>query len=383
MHIVKDGAFHGYLSALVAKEAYPAPIARPLTWLPHAVNPSGSSQVWAIDSKLGPLEGGLIHLGFNRPEMFHVLIHDRAGFPQASVVTIARDFDIPALHGAIHPLDGFLYVSGFQITAWGTTAQQAAGIARLRFTGAASPLPLEVAAMDQGILLRFETPLDPESALDLPHYSIERWDYRRTPKYGSAHYKPDGSLGQEWLRPSSAYLSEDKRAVFIGIPGMAPVMQVRLGWTLRSADGSPLEEQAHFTPHALVAFEPTSEGFPPLEVDLEPNATDLPATGPAPTEAEGERLYRLMGCMACHDSGETDQPKVGPSWKGLYGSQRQLVRPKATVKVDEAYLRESIIDPAAKLVKGYEKREAGMPIYAGVLTDTQIDSLILFIKSLK
>ena len=39
--------------------------------------------------------------------------------------------------------------------------------------------------------------------------------------------------------------------------------------------------------------------------------------------------------------------------------------------------------PSAKIVKGYEKVEAGMPIYQGVLTDAQIDSIILFIKTLK
>ena len=50
---------------------------------------------------------------------------------------------------------------------------------------------------------------------------------------------------------------------------------------------------------------------------------------------------------------------------------------------DEAYLRESILEPSAKIVSGYEKGEAGMPSYAGVLTDPQIESIILFIKSLK
>lgn len=53
------------------------------------------------------------------------------------------------------------------------------------------------------------------------------------------------------------------------------------------------------------------------------------------------------------------------------------------MNVDDAYLRESILTPAAKVVKGFEKVEAGMPPYAGVLTDAQIDSVILFIKSLK
>jgi hypothetical protein len=50
---------------------------------------------------------------------------------------------------------------------------------------------------------------------------------------------------------------------------------------------------------------------------------------------------------------------------------------------DEAYLRESILEPAVKIVKGFERGEYGMPSYAGVLTDQQIDSLILFIKTLQ
>ena len=47
---------------------------------------------------------------------------------------------------------------------------------------------------------------------------------------------------------------------------------------------------------------------------------------------------------------------------------------------DDAYLRESILNPGAKVVAGYE---AGMPSFAGVLTDAQIDSVILYIKSLR
>ena len=56
---------------------------------------------------------------------------------------------------------------------------------------------------------------------------------------------------------------------------------------------------------------------------------------------------------------------------------------RAPVIADEAYLRESILEPAAKIVSGYERGESGMPSYAGVLTDAQIESIILFIKSLK
>jgi hypothetical protein len=53
------------------------------------------------------------------------------------------------------------------------------------------------------------------------------------------------------------------------------------------------------------------------------------------------------------------------------------------VTADDTYIRESILIPSAKIVKGYEKVEAGMPVYSGVLSEAQIQSIILFIKTLK
>ena len=50
---------------------------------------------------------------------------------------------------------------------------------------------------------------------------------------------------------------------------------------------------------------------------------------------------------------------------------------------DEAYLRESIQDPPAKVVLGFEKGDIGMPSYEGVLTPAQIDALIAYLKSLQ
>ena len=53
------------------------------------------------------------------------------------------------------------------------------------------------------------------------------------------------------------------------------------------------------------------------------------------------------------------------------------------IVVDEAYLRESILQPTAKIAAGFEKGEYAMPSYAGVLSEAQVESLILFIKTLR
>ena len=54
-----------------------------------------------------------------------------------------------------------------------------------------------------------------------------------------------------------------------------------------------------------------------------------------------------------------------------------------TVVADEAYIRESILEPSKKKAKAYLKLETGMPIYGGVLSDSQIESIILYMKTLK
>ena len=379
VHVIQDGAYYGFIPLTLPKEKYPAPIADPVTWIPHAISASAASQVWLSGAKMGPLNDALIQIDYYRPELLVVLFNRRTPRLQAAVVSLTRNFDFAPLEGAVNPADGQLYVTGFQI--WGTEARDISGLARYRYTGAPSIVPREVAALDQGVLLRFDVALDARSAIDPANYSAERWNYVRTANYGSPHFKLDGTEGQDAMTPSSAYLSRDGKAVFVGIPGMQPIMQMRLGWTLKTRTGAALSQNAYFTPAALTRFDPAAEGFDPLNVDLTPRARGPAAATPISVE-EGQRLATLMGCAGCHSADGMTLGKVGPTWKGLFGSERQFVdgtRAMAT----EAYLRQSIREPAAKVVKGFDKSDTGMPSYAGVLTDTQIEALILYIKSLK
>ena len=77
LHIVRDRQFYGFLSDKLPREVYPAPIADPLTWIPHAVNASALSQVWLFGARMGPLNDGLVYIGFNKPELFRVLLNNR------------------------------------------------------------------------------------------------------------------------------------------------------------------------------------------------------------------------------------------------------------------------------------------------------------------
>lgn len=327
---------------------------------------------------MGSLNDALIHIGYHRPEIFLVQLNSRAATLQAAVVSLTTDLEFAPLSGAVNPADGQLYVAGFQI--WGSTAKRTSGLARVRYTGAVSTLPREVVPMAQGILLRFDVALNPQAATNAANYSVERWNYRRTANYGSPHFKLDGTPGQEWMTPSSAYLSRDAKSVFIGIPDMKPVMQMRLGWALVTREGASFEQNAYFTPRELTPFDAVAEGFAGVTIDLTPRIRP-PAATPVTVE-EGRKLSGLMGCAACHSLDMTTEGKVGPTWKGLFGMQRNFKNGEPAV-ADEAYLRESILEPTAKVVAGFEKNDTGMPSYAGVLTDAQIQALVLYIKTLQ
>ncbi len=78
LHIVRDRQFYGFLSDKLPREVYPAPIADPITWIPHAANASAMSQVWLFGARMGPLNDALVHIGFNNPEVFRVLLNERS-----------------------------------------------------------------------------------------------------------------------------------------------------------------------------------------------------------------------------------------------------------------------------------------------------------------
>jgi mono/diheme cytochrome c family protein len=379
LHLIGGEQFYGFISLLLPKEQYPAPIAEPLTWIPHPVNPSGASQVWLTGARMGPLNDALIHLGYYRPEIFVVRMNDRGARAHAAVMSLTRDLAFPPLNGAVNPVDGQLYVIGFQI--WGTEARQISGLARVRYTGQPFTMPREIVPMKQGVFLRFDVALDSATATNLANFSAERWNYRRTPAYGSPHFKLDGSKGQEAMTPSSAYISADGRSVFVGLPDMRPVMQMRLGWTLGARDGAPASHNAYFTVTELPEFDAVKEGFAPLNVDLTPRPALARADTPI-TAAEGRRVSELMGCVACHSTDGTTLGKVGPTWKGLFRRERMFADGSKAL-ADEAYLRESIREPAARVVAGFDKSDTGMPSYEGVITDAQIEALVEYLKTVE
>lgn len=113
-----------------------------------------------------------------------------------------------------------------------------------------------------------------------------------------------------------------------------------------------------------------------LELQVAENADS--GTGSASLVEQGEKLARTRACTSCH--GATDRPGLGPSYSGLFGSEVELADGSKVI-ADENYIRESIENPQAKVVKGYEN--VLMPPYPGQLSELELNALIAYIKSLK
>ena len=90
---------------------------------------------------------------------------------------------------------------------------------------------------------------------------------------------------------------------------------------------------------------------------------------------QGEKLFADLFCITCHAAGSGQR---GPVLTGLFGAQVQLAT-GARVKADEEYIRESILNPSAKVVAGFAPI---MPTFQGQVSEEQVLALTEYIKSL-
>jgi len=98
--------------------------------------------------------------------------------------------------------------------------------------------------------------------------------------------------------------------------------------------------------------------------------------GALPAVASGEQLFVAKSCNTCH---RPDSAARAPILNGLFGSQVTLQDgTKATVNED--YVRESILNPAAKIVQGYQPV---MPTFKGQVTEEELIQLVNYVKTLK
>lgn len=95
----------------------------------------------------------------------------------------------------------------------------------------------------------------------------------------------------------------------------------------------------------------------------------------APLQETGRELFSSLGCSTCHRS---DVQGRGPNLAGIY-NKPVLLEDGRTVTADDDYLRESILNPTAKIVNGFKPV---MPTFQGIVNEDQLNALIAYVKSL-
>ena len=271
---IKPGGFYGVVD-LAHRATPPTDHDRPLCWFPKEVDNSSGGQVWVTSDKFGPWKDRLLHLSYGKCSLYGVLpqVVTFNGQPQmqGGVVRFNVDFASGAMRARFNPQDGQLYVTGLR--GWQTTATQNGCFQRVRYTGAATRMPLSLAATKKGIKLDFTCEVDAMAAADAGNWNIEVWNYIWSSAYGSPDISTlettvvatepgkDGKLQfskaqmserkHDPLTVKSATVSADRRSVFLEIPDLRPAMQMQLKYEIKAADGVELRGQVINTIHAL------------------------------------------------------------------------------------------------------------------------------------
>ncbi len=130
----------------------------------------------------------------------------------------------------------------------------------------------------------------------------------------------------------------------------------------------------HFSMRAMI------KAVPPAEFDqwLSGDASGGGVEKVLSLADKGRKVYANYACLGCHTV--DGKSGTGPTFKGLWG-RTESIQGGGKVTVDENYLRESILNPNAKIVAGFPAGQ--MPAFAGILKDDDVTAVIEFIKTLK
>lgn len=99
------------------------------------------------------------------------------------------------------------------------------------------------------------------------------------------------------------------------------------------------------------------------------------ASGQTPVEMGKDLFENKLGCASCHEGGPGQR---GAHLENIYGTDVKLVG-GGTVKADDDYIRNSILNPSSQVVEGFQPI---MPTFKGQVTEEQLNALVAYVKSL-
>ena len=223
---------------------------QPICWLPMSMDNSSGGQVWVTSDQWGPLQGHLLFMSYGKGTLFEALMEEVDGTVQAGMVRFPFKFPTGIMRGRMNPKDGQVYVCGLR--GWQTDGTKDGGFYRVRYAGKPVHMPTALHVKNDGIEIGFDQPIDETSARDLGNYSVEQWNYVYSGNYGSPDVSPDDpkKKGHDKVEVKSAQLAADRKTLFLAMP-VRPVMQMKIKFSLKAADGTPMHEEIYNTIHKV------------------------------------------------------------------------------------------------------------------------------------
>ncbi|TWT93755.1 DUF6797 domain-containing protein [Stieleria varia] len=227
----------------------PTTFDRPMIWMPQEFDNSCGGQLWVDDPRWGPLSGRLLHTSFGKGWMSYTMMQRVDEVDQAAIVKLPFDFRTGIMRARVNPADGQVYACGLQ--GWnggGRVGLLENGVQRLRYTGKPFQMVSDCQVESDGLLIRFNFPLDPVSATDLQNHLAEYWNYHWRSDYGSDMYSPTTDKpGKEAIPVSTISLTPDRMAMKLHVTDLKPVDQVHLILKVKDESGQPFEEEIYWT----------------------------------------------------------------------------------------------------------------------------------------
>ncbi|VTR95541.1 multifunctional secreted protein : Putative large multi-functional protein OS=Blastopirellula marina DSM 3645 GN=DSM3645_26609 PE=4 SV=1 [Gemmata massiliana] len=245
----KQGGFYGDMRAH-HRATPPTIYDPPLCWLPREFDNSAGGQTWVPKDTFGPLAGLPIHFSYGRCRPFVLLRQDLPnGGVQGGAVALGVQFLSGVCRGRFGP-DGNLYACG--LNGWQTAAQADGCLQRVRYTGKALDVPTAMVVRGNTIRLAFSRPLDTKAITASDNYRCAWWNYRWGSEYGSKRWKVSNpnAEGQDEVPVRSAKLLPDGRTLELTFDALKPVMQMQVGYNVKSADGKPVTGSVFLTIHS-------------------------------------------------------------------------------------------------------------------------------------
>ena len=343
----------------------------PAVWLPHTEIAMSPTEPSLLPKTWGPYAGQVIYGDVTFGGLQRVFLEEVEGVMQGAAFPFSQGFR-HLFNRLVFTPNGELYAGGIARGNNQEFIKDVSGLTRIHYNGKQVFEPLAARLRSDGIELEFTAALAPGAGWNPAGYFVTQWGYQATQSYGGQKVR------HRRAEVRSASVSADRRRVFLELPDLVEneVLRIRLPQSLKSASGDALwAGELWYTVNRIPRnLHGTKRPAP---------QSALLATSPFfrfGGKDSGSTTYQNY-CAPCHTL--DGSRRVGPSFRGLAQSTRRTLDPKGnkhTIKVDANYLRQSIIEPGAHIVEGYQNI---MPPMAGLLRESQIDALVSYLLKIK